>query len=398
MATAVTVSMAALCASGAQASASTHAVRLHAFTPRLLPQVALPSALAHRMARVLPHATGTASLDSRWLFADPQDVTVNGLTYQMYLSVFTEPPAFDAPPELDVQLDRTTARDGHLTGEQDHIYGYAPLTGLTLTTDADLTRAHVKTGTSISPSAVDMRFRTTGSAEQLPCSLITGGRGTLQVASGSLSASTFTIATGTTPFFGNLATPPATATVVHDPGCGRIIASASTAAVSGASVLPNAAHTDIFREPCTGPTLAHSTFTTFWLSQLGVHRHRLFQVGETTTNPFGPNGISHLAIGLGPGADMGRIVHTPHGIHAAVRTRNVPFMGGSAVFRSTAEPRVSPGHSCTWERHTYHFTNVRYQGTLEPAGSPLAIMFDTGAAKLGTAHATLWVPRYRRLT
>lgn len=68
------------------------------------------------------------------------------------------------------------------------------------------------------------------------------------------------------------------------------------------------------------------------------------------------------------------------------------------MFRSTAEPHVSPGHSCTWERHTYRFTNVRYQGTLAPAGSPLATMFDTGAEKLGTTHATLWVPQYRRMS
>jgi hypothetical protein len=377
MATALAVAAATLVAAGSPASA--HGLRVRPFTPRLLPQVALPSGLEHRMARLLPHAMAPASLDSRELFADPQDVTVNGITYQMYLSVFTEPPAFDGPPQLDVQLDRTTSRDGHLTGEQDHIYGYAPLTGLTLTTDRDLTHAHVKTGTSISPSAVDMRFHSTAPAEQLACSLITGGRGTFQVASGSLSASTFTIATDTAPFFGNITTAPATATAVHDPGCGRIISSGATAAISRASVLPEVAHAAIFREPCTGPTLAHSTYTTFWLSQLGVHRHRLFQLGENTTNPFGPNGISHLAIGLGPGADIGRIVHTPHGIHAAVRTKGVPFMGGSAVFRSTGGPHVSPGHSCTWERHTYRFTNVRYQGTLAPAGSPLAIMFDTGA-------------------
>jgi len=74
----------------------------------------------------------------------------------------------------------------------------------------------------------------------------------------------------------------------------------------------------------------------------------------------------------------------------------VPFMGGSSIFRSTARPHVSPGHSCVFERHTYHYTNVRYQGTLAPAGSPLAILFDTGAATIGEVHATLWVPRYAK--
>jgi hypothetical protein len=396
MATALAVAAIALAATGAPASASTHRARLRAFTPRLLPQLSLPGGLARRMTRLLPHATGPVSLDSTALFADPQDITVNGLTYQMYLSVFTQSPAFGVAPQVGVQLDRTTARDGHLTGEQDHIYGYTPPTGLTLTTNADLTRAHVRTRASIDPSAIDMRFRAAGTAEQLACSLITGGRGTFQVAGGSLSAATFKIATGTAPFFGNITTPPATATVVHDPGCGSFISSAAAAAVSRAHVLPTA-RASIFREPCTGPTLAHSTFTTFWLSQLGVRRHRLAQLGQTTTNPFGPDGTTHVAIGLGPGADMGRIVHTAHGIHEAVRTKGVPFMGGASIFHATGEPHVSPGHTCTWERHTYHFTNVRYQGTLTPAGTPLAIRFDTGAELIGKVHATLWVPRYRDL-
>jgi hypothetical protein len=397
MATVLTVAVAALAATGASASASTHGARMRVrpFTPRLLPSIALPGALAHRMAGILPHAAGSVSLDSIELFADPQDVTVNGVTYQMYLSAFTAPAAFDQPPELDVELDRTAARGGHLTGEQDHIYGYSPLTGLTLTADAGLTRAHVRTRTSIDPSAIDMRFKTTGSPEQLRCALFTGGRGTLQIASGTLSASTFKIATGTTPFFGDITTPPATATVVHDPGCGRIISTGGAAAVPHANVLPSAARATVFREPCTGPTIAHSTFTTFWLSQLGVHRHRLAQLGETSTNPFGPNGISHLAIGLGPGADMGPIVHTPRGIHMAVRTKGVPFMGGSSIFHATGKPHVSPGHACTFERHTYHYTNVRYHGVLTPTGSPLSIMFDTGAERFGPVHATLWVPQYR---
>src|SRR2546423_5146796 len=95
MATALTVAVAALAATGAPASASTHGARMRAFTPRLLPQVSLPSGLARRMAQFLPHAAGSLSLDSTQLFADPEDVTVNGVTYQMYLSVFMAPAAFD---------------------------------------------------------------------------------------------------------------------------------------------------------------------------------------------------------------------------------------------------------------------------------------------------------------
>jgi hypothetical protein len=385
--------VAALAATGAPASASTHSPRLRAFTPRLLPSIALPRTLAQRMARFLPHAAGSLSLDSTQLFTDPADVTVNGVSYQMYLSVYTAPAAFDQAPQLDVQLDRTTAHGGMLTGEQDHTYGYAPLTGLTLTTDAGLTRAHVKTGTSITPSAVDMRFHATD-VEQLSCSLITGGRGTFQYATGTLSASTFKIATGTSPFFGNITKPPATATVVHDPGCGSIVSSGASAAALHSWVAPRAARTAFFEEPCTGPTLVHSTLTSFWLSQLGIHRGRVAQLGQTSTNPFGPDGTEHSAIGIGSGSDMGAIVHTADGIRVAVRTKGVPFMGGSTMFRAMGKPHVSPGHSCFWERHTYHYTNVRYEGTLTPAGSRLAVLFDTGAETIGEVHATLWVPRY----
>ena len=365
---------------------------MRAFTPRLLPSIALPGGLARRMAHELPRAAAPLSLDSIELFADPQAITQNGVTYQMYLDAYTEPAAFDQPPQLDVQLDRTTASGGAFVGEQDHLYDYAPLTGLTLTADAGLTRAHLQTGTSIDPSAIDMRFHATD-VEQTSCRLLTGGRGTFQYATGTLSAATFKIATGTVPFFGNITTAPVTATVVHDPGCGSIIFGAAATAAAHATANLHAARANLFREPCTGPTLAESTLTGFWLSQLGIHRGRVTQLGQTSTNPFGP-GASHFAIGIGSGTDMGLIVHTADGIHEALRTKGVPFMGGSTMFRSTAKPHVSPGHSCVYERHTYHYTTIRYQGTLAPAGSPLAILFDTGAATIGEVHATLWVPRY----
>jgi hypothetical protein len=76
IATALTVAVAALAATGAPASASTRSPRMRAFTPRLLPSISLPGGLARRMARFLPHATGPLSLDSTQVFADPQGVTV----------------------------------------------------------------------------------------------------------------------------------------------------------------------------------------------------------------------------------------------------------------------------------------------------------------------------------
>jgi hypothetical protein len=176
------VALTALAATGAPASAAAQHARTHAVTPRLLPSVALPSGLARRIDRFLPHATTPLSLDSTELFADPQGVTVNGVTYEMFLSRFTSPPAFDQPPKLTVHVDRTASTGVMFTGEQDHTYSYAPLTGLTLTKTAGLTRAHLRTGTSIDPSAMDVRFHATAPVMQTPCSLVTGGRGTFQVA------------------------------------------------------------------------------------------------------------------------------------------------------------------------------------------------------------------------
>ena len=90
-------------------------------------------------------------------------------------------------------------------------------------------------------------------------------------------------------------------------------------------------------------------------------------------------------------------VHTGGGrVRADVRTAGVPFMGGRARFRSTGRPRVSSGHTCTWERHTYHFTTTRYQGRLTSAGTPLQIRFDTGASAVTPTLATLVVHTYTR--
>ena len=129
--------------------------------------------------------------------------------------------------------------------------------------------------------------------------------------------------------------------------------------------------------------------------EIGYGGNHVAQLGITETNPFGPAGIDHLAIGIGPGADMPRPVHTAGGgIRAVVQTAGVPFMGGRAVFTSTGKARVSPGHACTWERHTHHFTTTRYAGRLTSAASPLEMLFDTGAEAVTPTPATLYLRTY----
>ena len=377
---ALAVAGAALAASAAPAAAARP--RTPMFTPRMLATMAPKGGLLRRMAALLPGAAAP-SLASLSLFTDPAIVTVGGVSYRMSLSVDNLPAAFDQPPELAVDLDRVTSAAGRLTGEQEHVYGYAPIGGLHLTANAALTSARVRTGTSIGPSAVDLRFHTVGAVEQSPCALVGGGRGTFQIASGTLSATTFAIATGTTPFFGTITTVPATATVVHDPGC---------------ATFTQAAARPVFHRQCGGrETIQQSTLTSVWLGALGFGGGRVTEFGLTESNPFGPAGVSHLAVGVGRGANMPAPVHTAGGgVRADVRTAGVQFMGGRARFTSTGTAHVSSGHTCTWERHTYHFTTTRYQGRLTPASSPLRILFDTGATAITPTRATLVLNRYTK--
>ena len=380
-AAALAVAGAALAATTAPAAAARP--RMPLFTPRMLATMAPKGGLLHRMAALLPGAAGP-SLASLSLFSDPTTVTVDGVSYRMSLDVENLPAALDLPPELAVDLDRVTSAAGRLTGEQDHVYAYAPIGGLRFSADAGLTSARVRTGTSMAPSAVHLRFQTVGTVEQTPCALVGGGRGTFQVASGTLSATTFAIATGTTPFFGTIATVPPTATVVHDPGC---------ATFTGA-----AARRPVFHPQCAGrETIQQSTLTSVWLGDLGFGGGRVTEVGLTESNPFGPAGVSHLAVGVGRGANMPAPVRTPGGgVRADVLTAGVPFMGGRARFTSTGKVRVSSVHTCTWERHTHHFTTTRYQGRLTSAAAPLSMRFDTGATVVTPAAATLVVNRYTR--
>lgn len=78
-------------------------------------------------------------------------------------------------------------------------------------------------------------------------------------------------------------------------------------------------------------------------------------------------------------------------MRAQVLTSGVPFMGGRAVFRSAVRAYISPGHTCTYEQHTYHYTTTRYSGTLTSAASPLEMLFDTGAEAVAPGRATLYL-------
>jgi hypothetical protein len=104
------------------ASAATRPQRAVMFTPRMLAAMAPKAGLLHRMAAFLPGAAGP-DVSSLALFTDPVTVTVNGVSYQMSLSVQNPPAAFDEPPQMAVGLDRVSLAGGSLSGEQFHVYG-----------------------------------------------------------------------------------------------------------------------------------------------------------------------------------------------------------------------------------------------------------------------------------
>jgi hypothetical protein len=376
LAAAAVAGTALVAAGGANARAAAHPRAL--FTPRALAATAPRTGLLHALAQHLPGAAGP-SLASLELFTDPVPLSVAGVAYEMSLDAQNLPAAFDMPPELSVELDRTASAGGRVTGEQYHVYGYAPLSGLHLTAGSSLTHATLKTGSSLKPTAITMRFHAVGTVERLPCTLIGGGTGTFQIASGKITAPRFRVDTGTSPFFGTITAAPRTATLVSDPGCGSVSVSAALRPA---------------RLPQCGPreTIEHSSLTAFWESDLGFRGGRVTQIGVTESNPFGPDGASHLAAGIGPGTDMPHPVRmVGGGVRAAIRTAGVPFMGGSAVFRSSGRPSVTRGHTCAWEGGVHHFTTTRYSGTLTPAASPLATLFDTGSWAVAPTRATLVV-------
>jgi hypothetical protein len=374
---AVAVAGTALVAVGAStAHAAAHPRAM--FTPRGLAATAPRAGLLRGLAQQLPGAAGP-SLASLELFTDPVALSVDGVAYQMSLDAQNLPAAFDMPPELSVELDRTASAGGRVTGEQYHVYSYAPIGGLHLTAGSSLTHATLRTGSSMKPTAITLRFHAVGTVERLPCTLIGGGSGTFQIASGKITARRFKVDTGTSPFFGTITAAPRTATVVSDPGCGAVSFSATL----------RPAH---LAQCGSRETIEHSSLTSFWESDLGFRGGRVTQIGVTESNPFGPAGVSHLAAGIGPGADMPHPVRmVGGGVRAAIRTAGVPFMGGSAVFRSSGRPSVTRGHSCAWEGHVHRFTTTRYSGTLTPAGPPLATLFDTGSWAVAPTRATLVV-------
>ena len=277
-----------------------------------------------------------------------------------------------------------TSAAGRLTGEQEHVYGYAPIGGLHLTANAGLTSARVRTGTSIAPSAVDLRFHTVGAVEQSPCALVGGGRGTFQIASGTLSATTFAIATGTTPFFGTITTVPATATVVHDPGCATFVAAA--------------ARRPVFHRQCGGrETIQQSTLTSVWLGELGFGGGRVDRIRADRVQPVRPRrgqpsrgrrrpGHEHARAGAQGGRRrQGRRAHRGRAVHGRAGPVHIDRHG----------PRLLRAHVHLGAPHL-PLHDDPLPGPAHPGELAAAILFDTGATAITPTRATLVLHKYTK--
>ncbi len=354
---------------------------------------AMPRAVLARAAAVIPHSNlrampglsrllGNESSNQSFvsMVGAPVPVTVNGVTYTMYFEA--DAAAFGFPADASTDLERTVRSGGQVTGVQDHLYLFAPQSGLTFNYDAAaLSSAHVNSGASLDPTKLGLTYTADAPVIKTGCQIFTGGRGVLETSTGKITAKHFKLATGTSPFFGNLTSAPQTATLISDPGC-------VDSSIGGAFSR---------YQPCVGSESidTNGTATQLWASDLGYRGKQAVQVMLDTPPGTTAAFSEHITAGQVSGADMPPAVHGPHAAYARLLTEGNPFFGGSALFVSHTGPKVTGGHVCSYERETHRFVVTRYTGVLQPTGaSPLTALFDTGAVPLTAQPATLYVRRY----
>ena len=85
---------------------------------------ALPASLQN-----LVPASSTSVPPGTALFmdTDPMPLAIGSVVYRMEMSAFTQTDTFGVPPTFEVSLARLSANGGQITGEQEHVYGYAPI-------------------------------------------------------------------------------------------------------------------------------------------------------------------------------------------------------------------------------------------------------------------------------
>jgi hypothetical protein len=365
----------------AQALAQAHVMQSarHAFA-RTLPSSLHPVALSQSTSSV----PAGSFLE---LFTQPARLpAINGKVYQMGLDAYTETDSFGVAPELDVSLFRPALAGGHLVGEQDHMYSYTS-TDAEMTADTGLKNLVFNSKHAFRPTKVNMAFTPT-EANSSRCTLYTGGRGTLTGAVGTLSAQTFKIDTGTSPFFGDIRTVPHQAFAISDPGCqdGQIQLAGTKTSVAHRYYLPCSG-----RETIT----AGSPFDlTQWAAEVGFrggHAYAFSQTGSMSTT----QAQIHFAVGIQSASGMPAPWHSRSGAYARLNTQGNPEFGGQATFISHGVPHISHVQSCMYERHVHKFVATAYSGTLSPSSkSPLAALFDTGAINFQRHSAVLVIRRY----
>lgn len=329
----------------------------------------IPLRVQRVIARRLGITAGSTTTSAESLVTNPVWVTDRGISYQMTVYA-VRVPGFGQ--DVDVSLVRTAATaSGVASQEHDYDYsgkGFHPFSVNTTT----LRSAKIDFGSAAAPSMFTSRFQATQPSIRTPCNLFGGGTGTLTRANGSLSTSAFAIATGTTPFFGTITTPPLTGTLYSDPGCRGPALNFCPGTVTLGAFMPTSSWV-IGNDP-TGANAFEEVFTG----------------SNAPTLPF----PSHDVFSPVPSSDMVGPTITTNTVKMRWLTAQNPWMVGSATFTAATSSGGGIRGFCRAGGTVHKFKGTFYDGTLAGNSKPLIAIFDTGLRALHTGHAELDLIHY----
>ena len=292
------------------------------------------------------------------LITDPIWVTIQGVSYQMQMYAVHFYGKGAPPPDVEVQLIR---QDG--TDTQWHLYDFSKPGVNNFTSPKDsVASAAISFGTNFGKSRVESAFTQQTPATDTPCKTFDGTKGTEVAADGTISSTQFALATGTTPFFGTITTPPLTGTMFLDPGCiGKRV--------------PEGCPPNGFTELQAGRR------TEFAFATDGSQVEELTGTGTRTQ----AHEVDSYPL---PASDFTAKL-TPTGAKATIRTGGNPFMEGTAVFTTPGAPQSLGPFRCHVGGVMHHYTVTQYTGMLGPGPKPFLALFDTGMLQLTSQRAAL---------
>jgi hypothetical protein len=222
--------------------------------------------------------------------------------------------------------------------------------------------ATLDTGSAWRPSRIALTF-TPGVIHTHTCALHGGGTGVYKQTRGTLTISTFRIATTTRPFFGTFSIHPTAAVVDVDPGC----------QYHGGLQDHRCPASEVINAP--GPAksewdgVVNLPGTKAWIGSV-----------EPQTRPV-RNQFSHWTQDVVPVSDLPPPTAGPDCARAVLHTTGAKFASGTGVFTSTSKPETSTG-SCVLAGVTRTYSEKVYKGVLSPGADPLTALLDVGPLSL----------------